>query len=88
MHDNDKDLHGTLSKKDPRAMSRFRHLIRVMRRHDLTKKKTMTKTNTKTKTMTKTNTKTKTNTVRVRKTDLLLVVKTLDEEALSKEEKS
>ena len=32
------------------------HLIRVMRTHDLTKKKTMTKTKTKTKTMTKTNT--------------------------------
>ena len=34
------------------------HLIRVMRRHDLTKKNTMTKTKTKTKTktMTKTNT--------------------------------
>ena len=31
-------------------------MIRVMRRHDLTKKKTMTKTETKTKTMTKTNT--------------------------------
>ena len=36
----------------------MRHLIKMMRRHDLTKKKTMTKTNTKTKTkkMTKTNT--------------------------------
>ena len=34
----------------------MRHLIRVMRRHDLTNKKTMTKTITKTKTMTKTNT--------------------------------
>ena len=34
----------------------MRRLIRVMRRHDLTKKKTMTKTKTKTKTMTKTNT--------------------------------
>ena len=34
----------------------MRHLIRVMRRHDLTKKRTMTKTNTKTKTITKTNT--------------------------------
>ena len=32
----------------------MRHLIRVMRRHDLTKKKTETKT--KTKAMTKTNT--------------------------------
>ena len=38
----------------------MRHLIRVMRGHDLTKKKTMTKTKTETKTMTKTNTKTKT----------------------------
>ena len=36
----------------------MRHLIRVMRRQDLTNKKTMTKTKTKTKTktMTKTNT--------------------------------
>ena len=36
----------------------MRHLIGVMRRHDLTNKKTMTKTKTKTKTktMTKTNT--------------------------------
>ena len=34
----------------------MRHLIRVMRRHDLTKKKTKTMTNTETKTMTKTNT--------------------------------
>ena len=34
----------------------MRHLIRVMRRHDLTNKKTMTKTKTKKKTMTKTNT--------------------------------
>ena len=36
----------------------MRHLIRVMRRHDLTKKKTMTKTDTKTDTKTKTMTKT------------------------------
>ena len=35
-------------------------MIRVMRRHDLTKKKTMTKTDTKTKTKTKTMTKTNT----------------------------
>ena len=34
----------------------MRHLIRVMTRHDLTKKKTMTQTKTKTKTMTKTDT--------------------------------
>ena len=33
----------------------MRHVIRVTRRHDLTKKKTMTKTKTRTKTMTKTN---------------------------------
>ena len=38
----------------------LRHLIRVMRRHDLTKKKTMTKTKTNTKTKTKTMTKTNT----------------------------
>ena len=34
----------------------MRHLIRVMRRHDLTEKKTMTKTKTKTKTKTMTKT--------------------------------
>ena len=33
----------------------MKHLIRVMRRHNLTKKKTKTITNTETKTMTKTN---------------------------------
>ena len=38
----------------------MRHVIRVMRRHDPTKKKTMTKTKTETKTMTKTMTKTNT----------------------------
>ena len=48
-------LENTL-KRDPRDLWPLRHLIRVMRRHDLTKKKTMTKTNTKTKTMTKSNT--------------------------------
>ena len=32
----------------------MRHVIRVMRRHDLTNKKTMTKTKTNTKTMTMT----------------------------------
>ena len=36
----------------------MRHLIRVIRRHDLTKKKTTTNTKTKTKTMTKTKTNT------------------------------
>ena len=40
----------------------MRHLIRVMKTHDLTNKKTMTKTKTKTKT--KTMTMTKTNTFR------------------------
>ena len=39
----------------------MRHLIRVLRRHDLTNKKTMTKTNTNTNTNTKTNTNTNTN---------------------------
>ena len=34
----------------------MRHVIRAMRRYDLTNKKTMAKTKTKTKTMTKTNT--------------------------------
>ena len=32
----------------------MRHLIRVIKRHDLTKKKTLTKTNAKTMTMTNT----------------------------------
>ena len=41
---------------DPRDLWHLRHLIGVMRRHDLTNKKTMTKTNKKTKTMTKTDT--------------------------------
>ena len=44
----------------------MRHLIRVMRGHNLTNKKTVTKTNTKTKTKTniKTKTMTKPNTFR------------------------
>ena len=42
----------------------MRHLIRVMRRHDLTNKKTMTKTLTMTKTKTTTKTKTMTKTFR------------------------
>ena len=42
----------------------MRHLIREMRRHDLTIKKTMTKTNTMTMTMTNTNTKKMTKTFR------------------------
>ena len=52
--DNDKDIKKTCSKSDSRDLGPLRHLIKVMRRHDLTKKKTMTKTNTMT--MTKTNT--------------------------------
>ena len=44
------------TKSDPRDLWPLRHLIRVMRRQDITTKKTMTKTNTNTKTMTKTNT--------------------------------
>ena len=44
--DNDKDKYilRTQSKSDPRALWPLRHLIRVMRRYDLTIKKTMTKT--------------------------------------------
>ena len=38
-------------------------MIRVMRRHDLTNKKTITKTKTMTKTKTKTRTRTKTKTM-------------------------
>ena len=44
----------TLPKSTLRDLWPLRHVIRVMRRHDLTNKKTMTKTNTKTKTMTMT----------------------------------
>ena len=56
--DNDKDkyIQRTHSKSDPRDSWPLRHMIRVIMRHDLTKKKIMTRTNTKTKTMTKTNT--------------------------------
>ena len=60
--DKDKDNHKEKyvqrapSRNDPRDLWPLRHLIRVVRRHDLTKKIIMTKTNTKTKTMTKTNT--------------------------------
>ena len=50
-----KYINRTPSKNDPRDLWALRHLIRVTRRHDLTKK-TMTKTNTKTKTISKTNT--------------------------------
>ena len=63
---NDKDKHNIKdkyisrahSKSDPRDLWALRHLIRVMRGHDLTKRNTMTKANTKTKTITKTMTKT------------------------------
>ena len=46
--DNDKDKYTKRapSKSNPRDLWPLRHLIRVMRRHDLTKKKTMTKANT------------------------------------------
>ena len=50
------DLCDIWSKSNPRDLWPLGHLIRVTRRHDLTKKKTMIKTNSKTKTMTKTNT--------------------------------
>ena len=50
---------------DSRAL---RHVTRVMRRHDLTNKKTMTKTNTKTKTVTKIMTKTMTKTIHLEST--------------------
>ena len=40
----------TTLQSDPRDLWPLGHLIRVMRRHDLTQKKTVTKTNTKTKT--------------------------------------
>ena len=51
-NDKDKDILRTPPKSNPRDLWPLRHLIRVMRRHDLTKKKTKTKT--KTKTMTNT----------------------------------
>ena len=50
--DKDKDILRTPSKSHPRELWPLRHLFRVIRRHDMTKK--LTKTNTKTKTMTKT----------------------------------
>ena len=46
----------TTLQSDPRDLWPLRHVIRVMKGHDLTNKKTMTNTNTKTMTMTKTNT--------------------------------
>ena len=49
---------GKSTTSDPRDFWHLRHLIRVMRRHDLAKKKTMTKTQTKTKTKTMTETNT------------------------------
>ena len=51
-----RDLLKTQQQNDPRDLWSLRNLIRVIRTHDLTNKKTMTKTNTKTKTMTTTNT--------------------------------
>ena len=54
--DNDKNVLRTPLKSNPRVLLPLRHLIRMMRRHDLTNKKTITitKAKTKTKTMTKT----------------------------------
>ena len=52
--DKDKDILRIPPKSNPRDLSPLRHLITVMRRQDLTKKKIKTKTKTKTKTMTKT----------------------------------
>ena len=46
--DKDKEIYRTPSKSDPRDLWPLRHLIRMMRGHDLTDKKTKTKTNTKT----------------------------------------
>ena len=43
--ENDKDIQRMPSKTDPRDLWRLRRLIREMRRHDLTNKKTMTITN-------------------------------------------
>ena len=50
--DKDKDILRTPPKNHPRDLWPLRHLFRVMRKHDLTKK--LTKTNTKTMTKTKT----------------------------------
>ena len=55
-NDNNKDIWGTPSISDPRDFWPLRHLIRVIRRHELTNKKTLPKT----KTMTMTNAMTKT----------------------------
>ena len=43
-NDKDKFIQRAPSKSDPRDLRPLRHLIRVMRGHDLTNKKTMTKT--------------------------------------------
>ena len=53
-NDNDKDITRTPFKSDSRVLWPLRHLIRVMRGHDLTNKKTKTKTMTMTETVTKT----------------------------------
>ena len=65
-NDKEKDTLRRPSKSNPRDLRPLRHLIRVMRRHDLTNKKTMIKT----KTMTKTNTITKTFRKRPQRTTL------------------
>ena len=58
----------------------MRHLIREMRRHDLTNKKKMTKTMTMTMTKTKTKTMTKTNSMKKRKT-MTIAKNTLKEQS-------
>ena len=55
-NDKDKYIQRTPSTSDPRDLWPLRHLIRVMRGHDLINKNTMIKTNVKIMTMTKTNT--------------------------------
>ena len=52
--DKDKEISRTHSKSDLRALWPLRHMIRVIMRHDLTKRNIRTKTNSKTKTITKT----------------------------------
>ena len=52
--DKDKDILRTPPKSNPRDLWPLRHLFRVMRRQDMTKKITKLKTNTKTKTKTMT----------------------------------
>ena len=52
----DKYIQRALSKSYLRELKPLRHLIRMMKKYDLTKKNTMTKTITKTTTINKTNT--------------------------------